>query len=302
MYDQIKEWSPPFYIFEAGFGSIKNADYYNDVATIATEPRRVLITQTLKGSGTLYVTGTRFEVKEDDIFVIERPGPYVYCFEEGNIAPWEFKFISIAFTDPGKKDFLPDLLVKNPVMSLKNFPSLRNKLDGLRDIFISVHKTRVLAHSILAYDLLISYIEAKMIGEERTASIYDAAVKLKGLLDTNYMKNLKIQNLAFTLGYSKEALIRSFKNYYGIPPLKYFNRVKMFNASQMLERDDLSVKEIAFATGFENANYFCRIFRSFMGISPMQYRNMYFSGGNVEMYYNRKSPTNPQNKTTSEYF
>ncbi len=284
MKKQISMWEPPCYIFEAGFGCAKNTDYHNDASTYQTTPRRVLITQTCKGSGTLYAKGKRFEIKENDIFVIERPGPYVYCFESGNISPWEFNFISIAFSEHSEKKIMPDCIADNPIMSLKNFPFLKLKLKNLYDIFISVHKTKVLAHSVMAYDFLISYIEARMLGEEKNANIYNVAVKLKTLLDTNYTKNLKIQDLAAKLGYSKEALIRSFKSYYGVPPLKYLNRLKILKASKMLEKNDLSVKEIAYIIGFKDANYFCRLFRSTMGSTPTQYRKL-CDTDNVELYY-----------------
>ena len=48
----------------------------------------------------------------------------------------------------------------------------------------------------------------------------------------------------------------------------------MERAHELLANSPMRIKEIAFASGFEDAAYFTRIFQKTMGISPRQYREM----------------------------
>ena len=43
-------------------------------------------------------------------------------------------------------------------------------------------------------------------------------------------------------------------------------------ACHMLLQNDLRIEDIALQTGFNSANYFSRIFKQIMGISPKDYR------------------------------
>jgi len=72
---------------------------------------------------------------------------------------------------------------------------------------------------------------------------------------------------------SKTYFIRKFQKKYGYSPLVYFNRLKIESACQLLLVSKRSVKEIAFALGFNDPLYFSRLFQKVMGTSPSEYRS-----------------------------
>ena len=80
------------------------------------------------------------------------------------------------------------------------------------------------------------------------------------------------QNLAerVNLGYS--SFRRSFKEYTGMPPAKFLSEIKVAKAKELLATTDLSIKEIAFAVGEDNFDYFTTNFKSKTGFTPTGYR------------------------------
>jgi len=123
-----------------------------------SDTKRLLVKRTLSGCGTLYVKKRRLEVPAGHIFVIERPGPYTYCYE-GDGTPWSFEFASISFTNP--TGLLPEELKINPVFRIDNLPKLEKQISKLVDIRTDKNYVPQLAHSSLAYDLFISYISIR---------------------------------------------------------------------------------------------------------------------------------------------
>ena len=63
-----------------------------------------------------------------------------------------------------------------------------------------------------------------------------------------------------------------FKAETGTTPSKYIINLRMRMAIELLETSSLSIKEISAMVGYSNFNFFTRIFKSFTGKSPTQYR------------------------------
>jgi AraC family transcriptional regulator, arabinose operon regulatory protein len=63
-----------------------------------------------------------------------------------------------------------------------------------------------------------------------------------------------------------------FKNETGFAPMDYFIRLRIHKACQLLDTTNLTVKEIAQLTGYEDALYFSRAFKTVVELSPAKYR------------------------------
>ncbi|MED1664080.1 AraC family transcriptional regulator [Brevibacillus laterosporus] len=63
-----------------------------------------------------------------------------------------------------------------------------------------------------------------------------------------------------------------FQRETGYSFIEYVHHMKLQKAVIYLETTDLSIKEIAFELGFEDANYFSRLFKRHMNMSPREYR------------------------------
>jgi YesN/AraC family two-component response regulator len=67
-------------------------------------------------------------------------------------------------------------------------------------------------------------------------------------------------------------LSRMFKNYVGVGFTEYVNSKRLEYAKELLLTTSYSVREISVMVGFANDNYFSRIFKATVGMSPTAFR------------------------------
>lgn len=98
---------------------------------------------------------------------------------------------------------------------------------------------------------------------------------MKAVLDEmhhSYFMPYDTKKFAQMLSLSEGRFNHLFKETVGISPQKYYNEIRMENASVLLKETDLSITEIALKTGFSDPLYFGQRFKKFFGVSPKQYR------------------------------
>lgn len=91
-------------------------------------------------------------------------------------------------------------------------------------------------------------------------------------ININYANQLTLSALSNMAGYSDAHLCRLFSSIVGCSPITYLNTVRCENAYRLLKETDLSITEIATASGFNDANYFTRTFKKLLGQTPSQVR------------------------------
>lgn len=72
-------------------------------------------------------------------------------------------------------------------------------------------------------------------------------------------------------GYQKDHIRRRFIRAIGMTPTAYLTDIRLRHAKQLLQKNDalhFPIGEIAYLCGFDDPAYFCRIFKSTVGVSP----------------------------------
>ena len=54
--------------------------------------------------------------------------------------------------------------------------------------------------------------------------------------------------------------------------MRYINEFRVEKAALMLKKTDFQISAVAAAVGFEDVNYFSRIFKQIKGVSPTEFR------------------------------
>ena len=85
-------------------------------------------------------------------------------------------------------------------------------------------------------------------------------------------KEWTLEKMARAAGMSVANFRLCFHMLTGCAPVEYLLQLRLRKAAAMLVSSRLSVGEIAWQTGFRDANYFSRQFRRFYGESPRDYR------------------------------
>ncbi|MFP4621363.1 MAG: helix-turn-helix domain-containing protein [Bacteroidales bacterium] len=82
--------------------------------------------------------------------------------------------------------------------------------------------------------------------------------------------DMKILAIKCNMGYSN--FRKMFKKYTGLSPLQYHNMYRMEKAKELLLTSEKSVKKIAIELGFQSEQYFTRLFKKKMGVTPTELR------------------------------
>ena len=90
------------------------------------------------------------------------------------------------------------------------------------------------------------------------------------LLKQTYIEDLPIEFFAKQSNISTSLFRQLFKKQYNMSPLQYRNRLRINRAKQLLECNHCTVAEVAYATGFENVAYFCRLYKRITGVTPTE--------------------------------
>tara|TARA_Y100000782_G_scaffold112554_1_gene143050 strand:+ start:6512 stop:7381 length:870 start_codon:yes stop_codon:yes gene_type:complete len=90
--------------------------------------------------------------------------------------------------------------------------------------------------------------------------------------------DIRIEDLCKVAGMSKSSFYRAFTEEYGITPVQLILEERLKYAKQLLStRFEVSIKEVAYNSGFNDPNYFSRIFRKMEGVTPSQFRSKFLS-------------------------
>jgi len=101
--------------------------------------------------------------------------------------------------------------------------------------------------------------------------------KAKIIILENLQTKITPEEVAQKINMSYSWFRKIFKEYTGFSPHQYLLELKIQKSKELLTNTNLSVKEIAYQTGFDNPDQFCNSFKKRTGITPGIYRN--FSQG-----------------------
>lgn len=91
-------------------------------------------------------------------------------------------------------------------------------------------------------------------------------------LERNFKDRISLSETAEYLNVSSSHLSRVFKNDTGMNLVTYLNHIRIAKAQSLLQKGDMSIKLIAYETGFNNYNHFFATFKNLTGMSPQEYQ------------------------------
>ena len=151
--------------------------------------------------------------------------------------------------------------------------------DKIREEYESDKRYR--DEAIVAYLSELFILLARSDGAIKSTSA-DGSSFVEGALRhirNNYMNDITLTTTAKALSVSAEHLSRSFKRETGFGFSEYVTTVRLKHAEDMIKNESgKSVSDIAFATGFNDGNYFSLKFKRVYGMTPSEYRRRAIRG------------------------
>lgn len=224
---------------------------------------------TLSGKAHLNYLGHDYEIKAQDVFLIDCKNPYHYYngFEE----PWEF--ISIHFNGASAQDYFSYLLKANGIVSSLDHNSYfyRNLM-----MLLTIENEEIPHYEIVAANLLTNIITeliATLPQRNNTELILPVWISEARLyIENHFQEKITLDDLADRYALSKSHFSREFKKFLGYSPIEYLIKMRMNFAKSLLQFSSLSIEEIAYACGMNGANHFTQLFKKTESITPSAYR------------------------------
>lgn len=103
---------------------------------------------------------------------------------------------------------------------------------------------------------------------EQVRATQPKLVEIITLMEANLEEPLSLTELAGYVGISRRHLERIFKKHLGCSPLKYYIRLRLLAARQLLKQTSRPIIDVAAACGFVSAAHFSKCYKAHMNITP----------------------------------
>ena len=209
-----------------------------------------LLHYVFEGEGTFQKNGAVHKVSAGDLFVICPEDLTVYRADSEN--PWEYCWIS--FRAEETPDFLKEPVIRQPQVR-QIFEQIRDQVQG------EPEDGKLFA---LLYEMLWSLSLDAPLKQDRQNTY---ALYAKTYLETAYMRQVSIQEIADTLHIDRRYLTILFRETYGKPPQAYLMQLRLEQARNFLSQG-YGVTEAASMSGFSDLANFSRQYKRTYGICP----------------------------------
>lgn len=91
-------------------------------------------------------------------------------------------------------------------------------------------------------------------------------------IEANYRReDLYTPDLAEMSGMGETYYRSIFISVFGVPPAKYIQNYRIEKAKELLVNSIGSIEDVATSVGFANSSYFCKVFKTTVGITPTEF-------------------------------
>ncbi len=228
-----------------------------------------LFQYTISGKGYFEKEGELIEVTSGKGFLVGLPEKSRYYIPLESEEPWEF--IYLHFSGEAALPFVKKIKQyydKVFYLSEKSIP-IRKALQ-LQKRLLEGQRLRKYEGGEFIYGFLCSLLrELENPSDKEQNSTIQSAI---AILEENYATLESVEWVAEQLKVSFAHLSREFKKEIGISPIQYVTNVRLQASMNDLMNTKDNLELIATRNGFSNGNYFCKVFRKNLGLSPTDFR------------------------------
>ncbi len=236
------------------------------------------------GSMVIECSGNAIEISAGDCIVINSNEYHGSSYASANLALYcvmvDMSVLNSRFFDACEEKYIYPvfhnmIIFKNLIPCNSQFQSYISKI---MEEYNNKEKGFELAIKALLYNMIVFLLRNNV---EKVLSARESLIrennfeKINNILqyiDENYMDEIKIADISQKMGISKFYLCKLFKKMTGKTITEYVNYVRVREAVALIRETDISITDVALTVGFNDANYFSRIFHSFTNNSPSEIR------------------------------
>ncbi|WP_438751254.1 AraC family ligand binding domain-containing protein [Pararhizobium sp. O133] len=227
-----------------------------------------VLQHTIAGAGNLRYESRNYRVREGETLLVLVPHNHRYWLEQNG--RWEFFWISMN-GEEALRIHRAILAATGPVLTLK--PETIERLADCSLRLISGGADAPGSASAIAYEAAMVLYDDVFGSHPVFSQEYRTMQHVLDHINAHLEQPLPVEKLADVSGLSRAHFSRVFALSEGMPPAEFVLRKRLQRATKLLTKAaHLSVKEVAIMSGFEDPNYFAKVFRRYFGASPTEFR------------------------------
>jgi AraC-like DNA-binding protein len=233
-----------------------------------------LIIHCVRGTGWVETDGKRRTMETGDFVWL--PARQAHAYGASADDPW-----TIAWTHFGGdeathwRDFLRHCAASSD--TLVHIP--RDHIDevALDRVYAALESGLSVRHQIAAAAALrnsLSRIGDILVEHHGLRTARERVVASVEMLRRDWLRPHRLEELATAAAMSVTHYCAHFRELTGFAPIDFLIRLRVQRACHLLDTSEMTIAQIAPATGYNDPYYFTRCFRRVMGCSPRQYRKV----------------------------
>ncbi|HLQ72307.1 MAG TPA: AraC family transcriptional regulator [Bacillota bacterium] len=229
----------------------------------------VVFQYTLAGRGEIIIDNDMYELKQGDAFFIKIPSNHKYYLPK-NSDSWEFIYITL-FGEESLKSYEE---IKKSLGQIISLDLHSAPVSMLFEMFNKVSNQKIndaYESSALAFSFLME-LHRFALNLHKNKDWPTPITKAIAFIDSNYASSISLDDIVSVSGLSKYYFMRLFHKATKLTPIQYLKKTRINRSIEMLKNETLNIQDIAIRVGFSNGNYFSKVFRSYLGVSPSQFR------------------------------
>lgn len=212
-------------------------------------------------------------------------GRQIFFMKPGQVHTWVFAKGAEGFVIEFTRESLPSLSEKS-LLLLKQISAIQDatifKNENLWKNFATIcnlmlheftHKSEHFEISLegLLQSLLVPLLRLSQVGAQHNTSTL--VEKFQRLLEENFQAEQQVSFYARKLNMTPKALTMQIRRSLNKAPRAVIQERILLEAKRLLSYSDMSVAEVGYDLGFDDANYFTRYFTKAAKVSPSKFRD-----------------------------
>lgn len=238
---------------------------------------RIEINYVKKGSCFIQLGNESIGFKENEMMIISSNVSHFFEAGPEGATLMQLEFLPEIFAQFSsyEKNKIPELIPINIFSKENKLIKIVNNVRIINSVQRIVNEMNVM-NEYYQYLVIMYYAELLILINRHMDEVYlplctnESMRQAISYIQMNYISDISISEIAAHSGIGERYLRKLFAQHLNMSPLDYINQIRINKALELLRNTEMSVKEVCYACGFQSPQYFSRIFKQQVGITPRE--------------------------------